>query len=448
MRADFGKGEPPPLIGTWEKPRPAMEQLPGLVELALRLGPAPAHKVWILSSDLWVQTLAMARNAVEGVETEELRKALGFEVEPLSGMGAFDSEIAFRQLPARGNDSSFWVMQAESIQRDPLEDIIAREHGKFAGLVSAAGLPKPLFEQEEGGSWQRIELWPTHVVCLNHVAGEELDVHIINEAPRQNRWREQVEAWLNQVGDASEQEWLTATDLSDVVEESDTPEPMSLDDQETLEIWLTVWASALSQPDPAVPHVAPKRRPASMKQKAMLCVALWLVVAALCGVRWMTLSSSVDEARKYAEEVKRNADSLSPLRATENRLKKEKKTLNDDSTKLEDRERNMQTMLRSYRDRYGILLGLLGQYAPDPSVLTVDEIVSFPNSLEIKGRSIDSQLISSLASGLAEHLPKYGWVADLPTKEAQNKLPNGGPWAFRIKIRDVEKPAMTTGGRQ
>ena len=59
VRADFASGPNPALLELVVQPRPDLPDLAALVETALVLGPKAARQVWVLSSDLWTQTLAL-----------------------------------------------------------------------------------------------------------------------------------------------------------------------------------------------------------------------------------------------------------------------------------------------------------------------------------------------------------------------------------------------------
>src|SRR5262245_49733192 len=83
-RADFGPGQKPVLTELWQQPRPDLDDFPSLVELALGLGPKPGRKVWVLSTDLWTQSLSVPFRTVAKLTEKELAQALSYELETLS----------------------------------------------------------------------------------------------------------------------------------------------------------------------------------------------------------------------------------------------------------------------------------------------------------------------------------------------------------------------------
>ena len=56
-RTDLSRGPRVSLQGVWKQPRPDLPDVASLVEAALHLGPRPARKVYVLTTDLWTQAL-------------------------------------------------------------------------------------------------------------------------------------------------------------------------------------------------------------------------------------------------------------------------------------------------------------------------------------------------------------------------------------------------------
>src|SRR5262249_13915667 len=142
VRADFSGTSKPELLDSWDTARPDLDDLPSFVEAALALGGKPGRKVWVLTTDLWTQTLSMQARATAKLTGEDLSKALSFEVETLSGINAFESIIGQTSLPARKNDElSYWVVQARTADREQIEQIVRMAGSRLAGLCHPGGLP-------------------------------------------------------------------------------------------------------------------------------------------------------------------------------------------------------------------------------------------------------------------------------------------------------------------
>ena len=102
VRADLGPGRVPAVAAVHEERRPAADDLPSLVEAALRLSRTRPGNVWILSSELWTQVLSLPAESVSGLKQEEVTRALGFEAEPFSGINALEAAAAHVPLPGEG----------------------------------------------------------------------------------------------------------------------------------------------------------------------------------------------------------------------------------------------------------------------------------------------------------------------------------------------------------
>jgi hypothetical protein len=143
VRADFARGAAPRLLELWQQPRPDIEDTGILVEAATQQGPKLRGAVWILWSDLFAQSLRLDAKSM-GLAGKDLQRTLAFEAEPLSGIVALDSLVAYRQTGAEKGEREFWVLQAPQRDVELLRDTVARLGGRLAGVTSTAGLDMPL----------------------------------------------------------------------------------------------------------------------------------------------------------------------------------------------------------------------------------------------------------------------------------------------------------------
>jgi hypothetical protein len=86
VRADFSRANS--LLGVWAKTGSESQEWLTELETALGLGPKLGKTVYILSSDLWTQTLSLTHDSAN-MSSQELASALSFEAEALSGLSAF-----------------------------------------------------------------------------------------------------------------------------------------------------------------------------------------------------------------------------------------------------------------------------------------------------------------------------------------------------------------------
>lgn len=135
-RADFGRGV---LLDLWQTERPDVDDIGILVEVAGKLGPRLRGAVWILWSELFAHALRLDAKAV-GLEGTELQSALAFEAEPISGIGGFESVVAYQQMGADKGEREFWVLQARRSDVELLRDTVSAMGGRLAGITAPAGI--------------------------------------------------------------------------------------------------------------------------------------------------------------------------------------------------------------------------------------------------------------------------------------------------------------------
>src|SRR5437763_1046921 len=164
VRADFARGGRT-LSGLWRQPRPDLPDLTSVIESALLQAPGVGRRVWLLSTDLWTQTLTLPGLKMAGLNAEQQASALNFEAEGMSGQPAFDSVVGYTTQPAEGQETGYWLVQSPSSTLPQIEEAIERAGGRLAGVAHPAGLPMPL-DGKTVKSWQRVELWPDALVCL------------------------------------------------------------------------------------------------------------------------------------------------------------------------------------------------------------------------------------------------------------------------------------------
>ena len=172
IRADLRPGRAAGMADLHEERRPAADDLPSLVEAALRLGRTRPGNVWILSSELWTQVLSLPSEALSGLKAEDLSRALGFEAEPFSGINALEAAAAQVPLPGEGSQRAFWLTEISAVQLQQIDEIVKQSGGRLLGMSHPGGLPRPLCLPPEGQeTWQRVELWPGAVICIEGGAG-------------------------------------------------------------------------------------------------------------------------------------------------------------------------------------------------------------------------------------------------------------------------------------
>ncbi|HYV34906.1 MAG TPA: hypothetical protein VE988_04325 [Gemmataceae bacterium] len=432
VRADFNPGSPPRLTGLWGQPRPDLPDQAALLEAALSTGPKVGKQVWVLSSDLWTQSMSLPAVRTTGLEDAELATALNFEAEGMSGQAAFESAVGFTSQSANTGERGFWIVQARTSDLELMEETVRRAGAALAGIAHPAGVPFAL-GSHGAGSWQRLEMWADAVVCVFGEQQGKPEVHVINSAPQLNQWQNEWEQRRGEQAGGSHQEVLV--DVGVTSAGTKTREVVvRLEDEPALRAWLTAWAAALTRKSVRVPVVRPPRRPMAAGRRAALAVALAVVAVALCVAHntWFnnTMLDYQKDAQAAAEPTKRMAE-----------LQKRAKELEGERTKLVaqlDKHGLQLDNFQLQRQRMISLMTCLSQYRLDD--LMIEKVDSHGGEPRVHGICWDPELADKYASKLSEILPAHGWKVDAPKKKTQELIAGGGPCTFEIQLHAVGGP--------
>ncbi len=415
--------------------RPAVDDLPSLVELAIRLSARKPRRVLLLTTEAWTQTVPMAAGAVGGMSEEEMASALAFEAEPFSGIGAFDSLGVCLPLPRTADEPQFWFTQLPASQRDSLEYVVAQSGGKLIGVAHPAGLPVSLHDSP-AGRWQRVELWPDAVVCLRREGHAPVQVHIINTAPRSGTWQQDARLWFGQFDPPEVAETLLATDWTGPsgLDESGE-ESYDLGDEPVLTRWMQGWAdqAVLRRAEAPILRPAPKQMPNSTR----LAIAglIGVLMLGLCLGHYHWTGAATRAAQDRIAELKKPAEELSKAQAEADNLQQQLTTLTAQTDRM---QASVDACLRAMewnRQRMSQLLGELA--ASDPDSLVIQAIETVRDGIRVRGISRGPEQPNQLAARLAAQLRPLGLRVASPNREASFLLADGGPYMFELLIQDV-----------
>jgi len=149
LRADFG--EAGALLNVWSTPRNQAISPADLVRGALGLAPVQGQKIWVLSEDVWTQTLKLQEGAIAGLDEASLASVLAFEAETLCGIPALEASLGFS--PAANStkgERAFHIAVAERMLRDSVQASVEKSGGKLAGILALAALTDAAPEKTPG----------------------------------------------------------------------------------------------------------------------------------------------------------------------------------------------------------------------------------------------------------------------------------------------------------
>ncbi|MEO1129383.1 MAG: hypothetical protein AAFX05_06700, partial [Planctomycetota bacterium] len=299
VRADFdGAGRGPTHV--YEADRPTIDDHAGLVETTIRLGPALGRSVWLLSTEVFTQTVEVPMGTVSGVSDEELAKALSFEAEALSNINAFDSAVGHLLLGTRDGHRQYLVCQMQGSELAQIDELVRRADARLAGVTHPAGAPAPLAGGSPG-EWHRVELWPDSIVCVGATSASEVSRLTLHADPRTAAWIAYVERWMTDHGAGGERELLSPDDFD--IPDTSTQRIRSLRDTSTRDAWLTCWASSLDGDLAGVPVVRPAKRPMSSSGRFAIAALFAIFAMAACYGHHLWLTTQKESLEREVQLV-------------------------------------------------------------------------------------------------------------------------------------------------
>lgn len=107
---------------------------------ALALGGKPGGVVWIVSEDVWKESISLSTAQTGNLSPEQLGRALGFEVEPFSGITADAGAIGFQAGASQDGARTYEVVQLPRKERDAAQKLIESAGGKLGGICDLKSL--------------------------------------------------------------------------------------------------------------------------------------------------------------------------------------------------------------------------------------------------------------------------------------------------------------------
>lgn len=437
VRADFRGGRRSDPVGLWRRERPAEASLSTAAELAISSGPKVGRRVLILATSLWTQTVTVPTRTVDGLSDGELAQTLKFEVESFSGIPAFDSQLAYQFVRQDDEERQYWVSQLENNRFAALQEMVASRGGKLIGICHPAGLPVMLGGQAAG---KRLELWPETVCCIELATQRRLFVS--NSDPQSQRWRAEFDAWNSQALSSPVTERLIGSSVT--ADLSAEPDALRLEETEACGQWLSAWAQQLFE-GCQVPMLRPARKPVSKQARVVMAATAATLAAALCLAHLGYLKSSERTLGQRIVELKRPAEQKRKLEDQVEAAEGERQSLQTQlDAVLEDR-RTVASML-AWRDRLAILLDRVARCCSDDMMIT--RLSADGHGLTLEGTSLTADAATTFASRLRPDLLEQGWRVEPPTQEGDTSWVNGGPWNFRVVLREVEPAAESQRSQQ
>lgn len=430
VRADFRPGaRGMTLVDLREDQRPASDEPGTLVDAALRLSSRRARRVAVLSSELSAQVLEVGQDIVQSVPEADLAQVLAFEAETLTGLSAFESVISHQPLPGTPEERRFWIVQAQTVQRDQIAEAVRRYGARLLGVTHPAGLLRPL--PATSGPWQRLEVW------------DSLTVRVGTRSKSGTRTAPDVESLAG-----SSARWKTAVDSSGLDGEqvlmddpASPPGTLNLHDRAVLEQWLTAWADELARTGSTCALIRPAPQPLSPGQRATIALSLAAVSVLGCAGMWLLNQSRATVLAQELEQLQapgRVAAELETQIAAAKKKQSELKTQAAAAQKQRAAVSAETAQLRLIVDRQWTrtarMMELLAKHCTED--VMVQSIAAQGADTEVTGLCLRLSCVQALARALGQGLSPME-LEVLPAElTATSRRADGGPWKFRIVIRE------------
>jgi hypothetical protein len=454
-RADFGpfdsaQDRPAPdfvPLEFWEQPQPANVRLYHSLEVALGTGGKCGQIVWVVGEAFWTQTLSLPASALGGLTKDQIARAIGYDVEALTGLSGADSALGFCKAAPSDESEHLWITQVPLSARAQIQSAVEKAGGSLGGILHPGGLRGPLEAAfDASGStqtWRRIEVWKDATLCLMGRGEDAQRVAIINGDPAREAWRATVARWMTS-NDAGHSEWLgppgsMANDLSgDNDKPWDVLPPLTGD---ALKRWLGRWAAKLANEAAATPVIEPNRANTSRHKQLIAVAAVTLACVAACIARGVWLDGQrtkrADQRTMLATQFAHESSTLKVLQAPKqewDRLQSEIKSTRSDIQKL--RTQRTRTGFHGVPDfelqrhRVAELLAALARNAA--SDLMIDHIEPEENGdMLIEGKCLPNTSVDTFAGALAAVLPGVGWEISPAQRKLSGLIPGGD---FKLRV--------------
>lgn len=443
-RADFGPAPEFVPLEFWEQPQSANVRLYHSLEVALAMGKC-GRIVWVVGEAFWTQTLSLPASALGGLTKDQIAKAIGYDVEALTGLTGADSALGFCKAAPSDQSEHLWITQVPLSARAQIQSAIEKAGGTLGGILHPGGLRGPLEAAIDGAgstqTWRRVEVWKDTTLCLLGRGNDAQRVAIINGDPAQEVWRANVARWMNS-NDADHSQWLgpqgsMANDLTnDLSGGNDNPwkvlPPLAGD---ALKRWLGRWAEKLVNEPTAMPVIEPSRANTLPRNQLIAIAAVTLACLIACIARgvWLRGQRAIlaEQQVVLATQLARETSTLRLLQAPKqewDRLQSAIKPLRSDLERLRAQRGRAGFHgvpdFELQRHRVAGLLAALGRNAaPD---LMIDRIEPDGNGdILIGGKCLHNTSVDTFAGALAAVLPDVGWEISPPQKKLSGLIPSG-----------------------
>lgn len=421
---------------TFEMPRAEGGSLAAAVRAALAPTPRP-RSAFVLTEEVWTQTHAMPRRQLEGLDEATLARALGYELEPMTGIPSERAAVAVRRLPGDGEQAELWVSLIDAQRLAELRDALAELGVRLRGVCHPAGLATPAREETAAEIWEEATL-------LVHRNGRGDRLVALAARPGQRSWRRGVESWLAALpSEARDVPARSSRPLAAIV--GGEPALARLREAgrlppESPEALLGPATAARLERGEVPVLVPPKQTGARLDplRLGLLLVALVLAAVSFDAVRLWREAARLEAEVAAAEEAARQRTTLE---RTASALALKREELRSQIDEEEARLSAVRSEIEAQKRRLHALL--VEAAARKPANVLFDRIEPGGAGLEIVGLAVGERAVDDFAEALGAALADDGFAVR-PARVEATRGPRGVT-VFRFRLPVEMRPAASGG---
>jgi hypothetical protein len=437
-RADFGPLPDLEPLGFWQQPQSGNTRLYYSIGSLLEFGGKCGRSVYVIAEEFWTQTLSLPAMALAGLNNEQIRKAIGFDVEALTNVAGSASAIGFCKAAPSDESENFWVTQIGSAVQNQIQTAIETAGGGLAGLVHPGGLPTPVSTAgvtTPAQSWRRIEVWKDTTLCIAGRGDSPQRVRVINGDATQEAWRTTVSRWITN-NDADLSEWLGSQGImagDPALESGKSWNPLPTLAGDVLKNWLMQWARELCSGAVHVPIVESLPAGAFTRKRIVTSamVAAAFLILCVCHGLWLNQQETAAEldlshagaSRLQLVNLERQAASLrADLQRRQKQSNASAHTVKYDPASVDRQRLRLDGLLQALAEK-------------SDGTVVIDRIASESAGVVlIEGHCLPANAVDDFTNRLATVLPARGW----DVSPAEKAIPSGssvdGPGEFRLRV--------------
>jgi Tfp pilus assembly protein PilN len=425
VRADFDSNGAATLLSS--VPGEHDLAIPSTVRSALALGSKPGANVWLLLEDVWIQNVELPKRQIAGLSSEQIGRALSFEIEPFSGTPVAQSEIGFCECEERDSVRCYWAAEIATSTRDAIQEAITSAGGKLTGICHPGGGAFPLVPAHAGGEWRRLEVWHGSLLSLECDQRRRLRTKVLSGLPSRSS-----------LTPGADLEWLAAERSMPSInlDPSAIANRFLLDDQAHLHLWLQGWASILLAGAPPVPFIAPRPAKPGLRHYIIVGALLETLVIVILLIVFFFETIARHRLRTERATITRTIEQIQAVTKENTSLRKEIAGLS--------RQEEKKALLSRQRAAYPALLRALASTRPDDIVLNGIR-PSGPSNLIVNGISLEALSVDEMCIALTSALRSEGWVAQPLQKFAKGTAADSGPWEFAVNLAPEDSKTAAVG---